>query len=137
MSPFLRTGTTWAFFQSEGNLPYFRQSLKIIDSGLHIESPCNFIIWILSISWLWALFGSNLFIIFLTFLLMPLVGKLTVLSDLSVSFARLLGKTLLLFNRVHWFSKKVLKGSAFSFNFVTSPETIKVTIQSYWIGKKC
>ena len=67
---------------------------------------------------------------------MPLVGKLTVLSDLSVSFARLLGKTLLLFNRVHWFAKKVLKSLAFSFKFVTSPETIKVTIQSYWIGKK-
>ena len=37
------------------------------------------------------------------------VEKLTVSSDLLVGFARLLGKALLLFNRVHWFPKKVLK----------------------------
>ena len=49
---------------------------------------------------------------------MSSVEKLTVLSDLLVSFARLLGKTLLLFNRVHWFAKKVLKSSAFSLKFV-------------------
>ena len=49
---------------------------------------------------------------------MSSVEKLTVSSDLLVSFARLLGKTLLLFNRVHWFAKKVLKSSAFSLKFV-------------------
>ena len=71
---------------------------------------------ILSISRLWALFGSKLFII----LEMSSVEKLTVSSDLLVSFARLLGKTLLLFNRVHWFAKKVLKSLAFSLKFVTN-----------------
>ena len=46
------------------------------------------------------------------------VVKLTVSNDLLVSFAGLLRKTLLLFNRVHWFAKKVLKSSAFSLKFV-------------------
>ena len=113
MSSFLWTGTTWAFFQSEVNFPSYRQSLKIFDSSLHTEFPRNFIIRILSISWPWDLFGCELFII----LEMPSVEKLTVSSDLLVSFARLLGKTLLLFNRVHWFAKKVLKSSAFSLKF--------------------
>ena len=49
---------------------------------------------------------------------MSLVEKLIVSSDLLDSFARLLGKTLLLFNRVHWFAKKVLKSSALSLKFV-------------------
>ena len=40
------------------------------------------------------------------------------LSDLLVSFARLLGKTMLLFNKVHLFAKKVLKSSAFPLKFV-------------------
>ena len=44
-----------------------------------------------------GLFGSKLFII----LEMTSVEKLTESSDLLVSFGRLLGKTLLLFNRVH------------------------------------
>ena len=48
---------------------------------------------------------------------MSSVEKLTVSSDLLVSFARLLGKTLF-FNRVDWFAKKALKGSAFSLKFV-------------------
>ena len=114
MSPFLWTGTTWAFFQSEGNFPSFRQSLKIIDSGLHIEFPHNFIIRILSISWPWALFGSKLFII----LDVSTVEKLTVSSNLLVRFSSSFGKTLLLLNRVHWFAKKVLKSLAFSLKFV-------------------
>ena len=49
---------------------------------------------------------------------MSSVEKLTVSSDLLVSFARLLGKALLLLNRVHWFAKKVLKSPAFSLKFV-------------------
>ena len=49
---------------------------------------------------------------------MPSVEKLTESSDLFVSFTRLSGKTLLLFNRVHWLAKKVLKGSALSLKFV-------------------
>ena len=39
-------------------------------------------------------------------------------SDLLVIFPRLLDKTLLLFSRVHWFAKKVLKSLAFSLKFV-------------------
>ena len=44
---------------------------------------------------------------------MSSVEKLAELSDLFVSFARSLSKTLLLFNRVYWFVKK-----AFSLTFV-------------------
>ena len=40
---------------------------------------------------------------------MTSLEKLTESSDLLVSFAKLLGKTLLLFNRVHWFAKKKKK----------------------------
>ena len=46
---------------------------------------------------------------------MSSVEKLTVSSDSLVSFARLLGKTLLLFNRVHWFAKKSIKNFSFLF----------------------
>ena len=81
------TGTTWAFFQWEGHFPSFRHSSKIIDRGLHIEFPHNYLIQILSISWPWDLFGSKLFIT----LEMASVEKLTVSSDSLVSFARLLG----------------------------------------------
>ena len=116
LSHFLWTGRTSAFFQSEGNFPSFRESLQIIDSGLHIEFPHNFIILILSTSWPWALFGSKLLTINdLIILDMSSVEKLTVSSDLLVSFARLLGKTLVLFNRVHWFAKKSIKGFSFLF----------------------
>ena len=97
------------FFQSEENFPFFRQSLKIIDSGLHIELIHNFIIQILNISWPWALIGSKLLII----AEITSVEKLTVSSDSFVSFARLLGKTLLLFNRVYWFAKKSIKKFSF------------------------
>ena len=62
------------------------------------------------------LFGSNLLII----LEKSSVVKLTVSSDLLVSFARILGKTLLLFNRVHWLAKKVLKNSTFCLKFLTN-----------------
>ena len=49
---------------------------------------------------------------------MSSVEKLTVSNDLLVSFARLLDKALLLFHRLHWFAKEVLKSSAFSLKFV-------------------
>ena len=113
LSLFLWAGPIWAFFQSDGNFPFFRQPLKIIDSRLHIEFPHIFIIRILSLSWPWVIFGSKLFII----LEMSSVEKLTVSRDLLVSFTRLLGKTLLLSNTVHLFAKKVLKSSAFSLKF--------------------
>ena len=46
------------------------------------------------------------------------VDKLTESSELLLSFAGLLSKTLVLFNRVCWFAKKLLKSSAFSLKFV-------------------
>ena len=46
------------------------------------------------------------------------VDKLTESSELLLSFAGLLNKTLLLFNRVCWFAKKLLKCLAFSLKFV-------------------
>ena len=65
------------------------------------------------------------------------VEKLTVSSDLLVSFARLLGKTLLLFNRVHWFAKKVLKGSAFSLKLVINfHETEEVYRKFFYYSKR-
>ena len=49
------------------------------------------------------------------------VEKLAVSGDLLLSFVRLLSKTLVLFNRVHWFAKKKkkkeLKSSVFSLKF--------------------
>ena len=71
------------------------------------------------------LFGSKLLII----LEKSSVVKLTVSSDLLVSFARILGKTLLLFNRVHWLAKKVLK--KFSFLFKVSYKFIFMKQWSY------
>ena len=61
----LSTGTTLAFFLSDGKIPWFKQDLKIISNGLEIESPYNLIMRILIISWPCALLGSNLFIIIL------------------------------------------------------------------------
>ena len=111
LSPFLWTVTTWAFSKSKGNFPSFRKSLKIIDTGLHIEFSHSFIIRILSISWPWALFGSKLFII----LDVSTVEKLTVSSSLLVSFSSSFGKSLLLFNRV---LKKYCKKSIKKFSFL-------------------
>ena len=48
-------------------------------------------------------------------LIMPSVEKLKKSSDLLVSFARLLGKELPLFNRFHWFAKKGIKKFSFLF----------------------
>ena len=59
------------------------------------------------------MFVSKLFNI----LEIPSVEKLTESNCLLVSFAKLSGKTLLLFNRVQWFAKKVLKSLAFSLKF--------------------
>ena len=80
---------------------------------MQIELAHNFIIRIPSILSLWALFRSKLFII----LEMSSVEKLIESSDLLVRFARLLCKTLLLFKKVYWLAKKVLKSSSFSLKF--------------------
>ena len=48
---------------------------------------------------------------------MSSVEKLTEASDLLVRFAELSGNTLLLFSKVRWFAKKVLKILALSFKF--------------------
>ena len=46
---------------------------------------------------------------------MSLVEKLTESNDLVVSFARLLDKTILSFNRVDWFAKESIKKFSFFF----------------------
>ena len=51
-----------AFFHSSGNLPFCRQLLKINSRGLQIEPPQRFNIWMLIISWPWALFESRFLI---------------------------------------------------------------------------
>ena len=114
MFPFLCRGTTLAFFHSWGNLPSFRQSLKIIERGLQIEFPHSFIIRILSISWPCALFGSKWLIV----LAMSLLKKCTESRHLLVSWGRSTGKTLLLLKKEHWFTKKWLNNSAFSLKSV-------------------
>ena len=114
MFPFLCTGTTLAFFHSWGNLPLFKQSLKIIERGLQIEFPHSFIIRILSISWPCALFGSKWLII----LAMSLLEKCIESRHLFVSWGRSVGKTLLLLKRGHWFTKKGLNNLAFSLKSV-------------------
>ena len=116
MFPFLCTGTTLAFFHSWGNLPLFKQSLKIIERGLQIEFRHSFIIRILSISWLCALFGSKWLIV----LAMSLLENCIESRRLFVSWGRLVGKTLLLLKREHWFTKKWLNNSAFSLKSVTN-----------------
>ena len=114
MFPFLCTGTTLAFFHSWGNLPLFKQSLKIIERGFQIEFPHSFIIRILSISWPCALFGSKWLII----LAMSLLEKCIESRHLFVSWGRSVCKALLLLKREHWFTKKWLNNSAFSLNSV-------------------
>ena len=84
---------------------YFRQSLEIINSGIHVEFAHSFIIPTLSILSSWDLFGSKLFVI----LKISLVEKLNISSHLLASFPRNSGKTLLLFNKLHCFSKKSIK----------------------------
>ena len=57
------TGTTFALFHSEGNVPLLRHDLKISSKGAKTESPHNFCIFILIKSCPWALFGSRIFAI--------------------------------------------------------------------------
>ena len=65
------------------------------------------------------------------------VEKLALSSESLISFARLLGKTLMLFNRVHWFAKKALKSSAFSFKFVKQRrETEEVHKEAFVLFRK-
>ena len=103
-----------AFFHSWGNLPLFKQSLKIIERGLQIEFPHSFIIRILSISWPCALFGSKWLII----LAMSLLEKFIESKHLFVSWGKSVGKTLFLLEREHWFTKKWLNNSVFSLKSV-------------------
>ena len=65
---------------------------------------------ILMLSWPWALFGLRLPIIFS----LLSVVKLIVRNLLSVTYLRLLGSLLQVFNKEHWLEKKELKSSAFS-----------------------
>ena len=103
--PFLCMGTTLAFFHSWGNLPSFRQSLKIIERGLKIEFPHSFVIGIVSTSWPCALFGSKWLII-----LGMLLFKTCIESrSLFVSWGRSVGKTLLLLKKGALIYKKMIK----------------------------
>ena len=77
-----------------------------------ISTQYYLIIRMLCISWLWASFEFKSPIIST----MPLFKKFIEFRNLSVSFGRLLGKTLLLFNKVHWLAKNISKSSASSLN---------------------
>ena len=59
LSPFLCTGTTFAFFHSEENVSLSRQDLKTSSMGGKTESPHNFSIRILTMSFPWAISGSK------------------------------------------------------------------------------
>ena len=107
--PFLCMGTTLAFFHSWGNLPSFKQSLEIIETGLQSDFPHIFIIRILSIWWPCALFGSEWLIILAILLLEKCIES----RHLFVSWGRSVGKTLLLLKQEHWFTKIWLNSSVF------------------------
>ena len=103
--PFLLKTYNISFFPIRSKFSYFRQSLEIINSGVHVEFAHSFIIRTLSILSPWALFGSKLLVI----LEIALVEKLNISSHLLASFPKNSGKTLLLFNTLHCFSKKSVK----------------------------
>ena len=86
--PFLVKTYNISFFPIRSKFSYFKESLEIINSGVHIEFAHNFIIRILSILSPWALFESKLFVI----LEISLVEKLNISSHLLASFPRNFGK---------------------------------------------
>ena len=54
-------GTIVTFFPSSGNIPPFRNFLKMICNGLHVEFPHSFNIRMLIMTRLWALLRSSFF----------------------------------------------------------------------------
>ena len=106
---FFCTGTTLAFFISDGNSPFTIQNLKIISKGLHNELPQILIKQRFILSRPCALFGFKFWIIFK----ISSWEKLMDVSDWSVWGAKLVGSLLLFCNTDHCSGKKELKSSAF------------------------
>ena len=104
------------FFQSDGNIPFARQSLNISSKGLHSESPHIFNIRMLILSWPWALFGLRFWMIFN----MSLLTNFTVDKRLSVRKWSRGGSLLPFLIKEHCFAKKELKSSAFPLKSVTN-----------------
>ena len=110
------TGTILPFFQSDGNIPFARQSLNISSKGLHNESPHIFNIRMLILSWLWGLFGLRFWMIFN----MSLFINFTVDKRLSVSKWSRVGSLLSFLIKERCFAKNELKSLAFSLKLVTN-----------------
>ena len=112
-SLFLCTGTTFAFFHTEGNVPLSRQDLKLNSKGGKVESPHNFSIHILIMSCPWALSGSRLFIILAISALVIGIDE----SVLIVFMLSLAGISIALSIKVHCWDKKLLNTSTLSLKF--------------------
>ena len=108
------TGTILPFFQSDGNIPFVKQSLNMSSKGLHNESSHSFNIRMLILSWPWALFGLRFWIIFN----MSLFTNFTIDKRLSVKKWSRGGSLLSFLIKEHCFAKKELKSSAFSLKSV-------------------
>ena len=106
---FLWIGTTLAFFHSLGNIPSFRQFLKMISSGFQMESPHNFNIRMLIMSCPWALLGSS----FLIISPMWSAEKWNDSRSDSVWTVKTDGSLLSFTRGVHWSAKYELKRSHF------------------------
>ena len=97
------------FFQSDGNIPFARESLNVSSKGLPNESPRIFNIRKLILSWSWALFGLRSWIIFN----MSLFTNFTVGKRLSVRKWSHGGSLLSFLIKEHCFAKKELKRLSF------------------------
>ena len=59
----LWTGTMFPFLHSEGSTHIRRDCLKIISSGPQVKAPHIFSIWVLMLSWAYALLESRFWLI--------------------------------------------------------------------------
>ena len=98
------------------NFPFSKHDQKIMPSDLQIDSSQNFNIWILIISWPWALLGLRFLIIFK----ISYAKNSTDRNDLHVFLRRTEGSLLLLLTREYCFEKKSLRSSAFSWKSMMS-----------------
>ena len=115
LSPFLKIGTMFPFFQSSGNIPHFKQFLNILKRGSIIASPDTFNMRILIISWPWALLGSSLqMILLISFFMNSLFVRYWSVMGLVGE-----GRALFISKIEHSFAKKELQRSAFLLKFVT------------------
>ena len=60
---FLWMGTVLLSFHSEGKTPVSMHCLNIISRGLQMEEPHIYNMWMLMLSWSWALFVSKIWIL--------------------------------------------------------------------------